>query len=1199
MPTKETTIVNDMKEEITSQSHPKTPGITKVTTRSGSKKAATAKEDNLNNNDKNNEKKNKKKNERNGTIGADKANAKGGAPTNLTKLTSKVVAANKNASTNNPTTPTQSSNNSDQRRRTRSPDTSGKIIETPRTPARNYTRIVRQNTNPSPMRLDGTDEIDKKMGDGKDEINDEGSMNMSLQDLSLSPPQRGRQRESRASFGSSLRNGKFSGQNRSSSVGAPSRGRSANTGSRRGRSSSLSNRRSGASRTSIKEIKLTPMSKDEIAKHKANKSASFSGDTKKGGKPLKSSVRSSDSSSSYESVGKFVKTSSNKKVGSKRNSSTSQVKGGGRSTSSTSTDGGYTTSPKSKQSTKKKARNSKTNSVSEEEKREEEKQPYNHVNSSYLDVAVKVSGQDLGAIGLGLLASVLDILRKRDKTVAILHPGDVEQQLSSSEEVNGIDFSDFYYDWSFHEHDLEKGWQWRTSQGRSRTLRFSIKLGSDMDPKDLLNRASYDINKITLRGNTVKLKYKKMQELATMPGHVLFGVPANNNDESSMKSRIERALDASLVSMKRNNPKFLDGKYNEVPDFLIDSDYVPNSPFVERDENTSNNPPSWAKIAFQFVYKVEDKEVMHEILMYWYESTRLMSLCGTWSWIYANPGTNATGAQRNELSKEIERHMAVVLNMGNVVLKGLTDPDKECELGVLDDIDGERLPVTRSVHQIIMRLKDSNNVKMWMGIYLNHSGEWVAYYKLGRDGQTRQELAKALGGCPGGTIYFRLLKRGVAPEDVQALLTACFSVQEARNALHARTVGGVVVNRSEAIRRKQQERMIGDRDFDITLGMTQARKQEYLAAQAAADRSSNKANVAAEDPDALNFDEDKSVKKRHDAGSLAYTADHQETLGSTKFHVDNDESLSDSLLDSDEESRVSVQFDLSDAVDEIERGRARKTNESKEEEDDDEEEEEEKEEEEKEDDDMEEESADVDPPEFSNGQQVVYVAGNDGYGYATILSTEYSSLYPHLYRYAIKIGNIRQNQVDQSDLLRLPIATFTQNEEVQVSLPNGREVLGSVETVLGDALSPHAYGVKLIEADKTVALPPTKLRKFSRPASTRESMPNVSLTTDEELLALCDPSKDASNANNFNPSNNNSAVQHDFEASTLASGTTTEIEQSTMQQRSDEDNVKTLESAQPPSAQGESAVASSTVNQKDSTGREGGALSAGAGQPKG
>ena len=75
-----------------------------------------------------------------------------------------------------------------------------------------------------------------------------------------------------------------------------------------------------------------------------------------------------------------------------------------------------------------------------------------------------------------------------------------------------------------------------------------------------------------------------------------------------------------------------------------------------------------------------------------------------------------------------------------------------------------------------------------------------------------------------------------------------------------------------------------------------------------------------------------------------------------------------------------------------------------------------------------------------------------------------------------------------------------------------------------------------------------------------------------------------------------SAVQHVFEASTLASEEPTGLfEQSTMQQRFDEDNVMTSESAQPSSAQGKSAVDSSIVNQSDLTGREDGASIAGAG----
>ena len=104
---------------------------------------------------------------------------------------------------------------------------------------------------------------------------------------------------------------------------------------------------------------------------------------------------------------------------------------------------------------------------------------------------------------------------------------------------------------------------------------------------------------------------------------------------------------------------------------------------------------------------------------------------------------------------------------------------------------------------------------------------------------------------------------------------------------------------------------------------------------------------------------------------------------------------------------------------------------------------------------------------------------------------------------------------------------------------------------------------------------------------------NTSKITDEKLL-------DTSNFNTLHSitKTKTSAVQHVFGASTLASGEPTGLlEKSTMQQRSDKDNVMTSESAQPSSAQGKSAVDSSIVNQNDSTGRGDGAVNAGAGHP--
>ena len=91
--------------------------------------------------------------------------------------------------------------------------------------------------------------------------------------------------------------------------------------------------------------------------------------------------------------------------------------------------------------------------------------------------------------------------------------------------------------------------------------------------------------------------------------------------------------------MVTQNP-FEYGLLTKVPQFVIEKDFIKNTPYAER--LNDNDIPFWAKMPFHLEYLTVDKEKIEQILAYMYCLKRFQGLFGDAAFHHRNPGVEVT-----------------------------------------------------------------------------------------------------------------------------------------------------------------------------------------------------------------------------------------------------------------------------------------------------------------------------------------------------------------------------------------------------------------------------------------------------------------------------------------------------------------------------------------------------------------------------
>ena len=142
-------------------------------------------------------------------------------------------------------------------------------------------------------------------------------------------------------------------------------------------------------------------------------------------------------------------------------------------------------------------------------------------------------------------------------------------------------------------------------------------------------------------------------------------------------------------------------------------------------------------------------------------------------------------------------------------------------------------------------------------------------------------------------MHYYMADRGVEKDSVTAFINKVMTNKGAREAFAAKRIDGMVYSEMGASRQQLFQRAQDTTWFDVTKGMSDARKLEYEAEQRAKQDMAERAAVKPGDRDALNFDERTMGSSK--GGSMNYTVKGDEaTMGSTRFFVESDDDDSSS-----------------------------------------------------------------------------------------------------------------------------------------------------------------------------------------------------------------------------------------------------------------------------------------------------------------
>ncbi len=150
----------------------------------------------------------------------------------------------------------------------------------------------------------------------------------------------------------------------------------------------------------------------------------------------------------------------------------------------------------------------------------------------------------------------------------------------------------------------------------------------------------------------MKIAYKRIQSLKTGKNLILVDTCAN-----SLQQVIRTKMEEAREKMAKKNP-YKYGTIAKVPQFVLERDFVKNTPHVERSKE--GNIPFWLRTPYHLEYVLVMEEQLELILHYMYCSKRFQILFGEAAFYYKNPGMEALGSEQGTLAGDLMRHIAMV-----------------------------------------------------------------------------------------------------------------------------------------------------------------------------------------------------------------------------------------------------------------------------------------------------------------------------------------------------------------------------------------------------------------------------------------------------------------------------------------------------------------------------------------------------------
>ncbi len=141
-----------------------------------------------------------------------------------------------------------------------------------------------------------------------------------------------------------------------------------------------------------------------------------------------------------------------------------------------------------------------------------------------------------------LIFKGLMTLHAEDKTVCFLHPLDFNQQARKRTDMP-VKFQKIYKEWVSFDQIIGR-FKNNIKEGRTRNYSILIWLGSEKEPKKLIESCMFEWEEARANGGSVKVQYKKMQSLHTSHHFILVGI-SMDIDSDSLQNIMETKMEES------------------------------------------------------------------------------------------------------------------------------------------------------------------------------------------------------------------------------------------------------------------------------------------------------------------------------------------------------------------------------------------------------------------------------------------------------------------------------------------------------------------------------------------------------------------------------------------------------------------------------------------------------------------------------
>jgi hypothetical protein len=136
-----------------------------------------------------------------------------------------------------------------------------------------------------------------------------------------------------------------------------------------------------------------------------------------------------------------------------------------------------------------------------------------------------------------------------------------------------------------------------------------------------------------------------------------------------LKGKMEEACQKMVA---KNLYKY--GLITKVPEFVLERDFIMHTSYAKKFKG--DNIHFWVKMPFHLEYLTINKDALKHILAFMYRTKQFQCLFGEAAFYFQNQGYDSTAGNCEILPGALMHHITMVRSTSQVILKGLTKPDR-------------------------------------------------------------------------------------------------------------------------------------------------------------------------------------------------------------------------------------------------------------------------------------------------------------------------------------------------------------------------------------------------------------------------------------------------------------------------------------------------------------------------------------------